>query len=80
MKISCASKPYIYIYMLASVIDGGEHEKGFFLPPYGNAEYSLTTVHTPHDWWITSEKVPVKGDYASFSVLSNILQDVSIAC
>jgi len=32
---------------LHSVIDRGEHGKYLFLPPHGNTEYSLVTVHAP---------------------------------
>jgi len=59
---------------LHGVIDRGEHEKYLFLPLYGNTENSLLTACTPQDRLVTVKRQ--KGDYASFPVLSNILQNV----
>ena len=50
--------------IIHSIIDGGKREKYLFLPPYGNAEYSLMTVCVP-----TIAVKRRKGDYASFSIL-----------
>ena len=64
----------LYLRMLAplhSAIDKGEYEKYLLLPPYRN---SLITACSQ------DQLVTVKGEkgyYASFSELSNILQNVS---
>ena len=63
---------------LHSVIYRGEYEKYLFLSLYGNTENSLVTAHA-----LNIDYSQWKSDYASFSVLSNILQnDLSkrIAC
>ena len=44
--------------------------KYLFLPQYGIAENTLVTASAPRIDWSQ-----FKGDYASFSVLSNILQN-----
>ena len=80
MKSSYASKLCIQIYMLVplhSIIERGEREKFPFLPQYGNVEYSLMTARTPmidESQW-KGEKV-----ITLFSVLSNVLQNIRIAC
>ena len=46
---------------------------------YGNADCGIFThdsARAPHDQLVTVKRV--KGDYTSFSVLSNILQNVKI--
>jgi len=71
---------FTYARLLHSVIDRGEHKKYLFLPLYGNTEYLLMTA-CPHDQLVTVKRQ--KGNYASFSELSNILQNVlskMIAC
>jgi len=64
-----------------STIDSGEHEKYLFLSLYGNTENSLVAVCALEDRSVSVKRR--KGDYALFSVLSNILQKVlskRIAC
>ena len=63
-----------------SAIDRGEYEKYLFLSLYGNTE-NHSWQRAPQDRSVTVKRQ--RGDYALFSVLSNILQKVlskRIAC
>ena len=55
---------------LHSIIDKGEHEKYLFLP---HGKFTHDSMH-PQDQLVTAKRQ--KGDYASFSELSNIVQNV----
>ena len=60
---------------LHSIIDKGKHEKYLFLPLYANTENSLvpaSATRIEQDWLLTVKRQ--KGDYASFSELSNIFK------